>query len=149
MLYVGGRQTKTDTSGYANLIGVYSNYKTAPTYDATNSQFDTQQVYIGDNSYTGQYHSTNGYIDRPGKSPIVGCYGAANGSTPSAGYSNLWYFQADSNLSNPADFDTNFFGQRLGFPNTSCDGHLYGNASQSTGMWTWGSDEIIATGYST
>ena len=44
LLYVGGRQTKTDTSGYANLIGVYSNYKTAPTYDATNSQFDTQQV---------------------------------------------------------------------------------------------------------
>ena len=149
LLYVGGRQTKTDTSGYANLIGVYSNYKTAPTYDATNSQFDTQQVYIGDNSYTGQYHSTNGYIDRPGKSPIVGCYGAANGSTPSAGYSNLWYFQADANLSNPADFDTNFFGQRLGFSNTSGDGHLYGNATQSTGMWTWGSDELIATGYST
>ena len=101
-LYVGGRGTKTDQN-YARLLGVFTNYKTAPTFDATNSQFDTQSVYIGNDSYTDQYISTNGYFDRPGKSPIVGCYGPANGSTPSAGYSNLWYFLADSNLSNPAD----------------------------------------------
>ena len=111
LLYVGGRGTKTDQN-YARLLGVFTNYKTAPTFDATNSQFDTQSVYIGNDSYTDQYISTNGYFDRPGKSPIVGCYGPANGSTPSAGYSNLWYF-LDSNLSNPADFDTNV--DQLGF----------------------------------
>ena len=147
LLYVGGRNTKTDQN-YARLLGVFTNYKTAPTYDATNSQFDTQQVYIGNDSYTDQYISTNGYFDRPGKSPIVGCYGSANGSTPSAGYSNLWYFLADSNLSNPADFDTNFVGRRLGFSNTSGSGHIYGNSTMSSGIWSWGSDEVCATGIS-
>jgi hypothetical protein len=148
LLYVGGRQTKTDTSGYANMLGVFSNYKTAPTYDATNSQFDTQQIYIGNDSYGGQYHSTNGYFDRPGKSPIVGCYGPANGAAPSAGYYNLWYFLADANLSNPADFDTNFVGRRIGFGNTSGSGYIYGNSTMSSGTWGWGSDEVCVTGMS-
>lgn len=147
LLYVGGRNTKSDQQ-YARLLGVFTNYKTAPTYDATNSQFDTQSVYIGNDSYTDQYISTNGYVDRPGKSPIVGCFGSANGSTPSAGYHNLWYFLADANLSNPADFDTNFVGRRLGFSNTSGSGHLYGNSTMSSGMWSWGSDEVCATGIS-
>ncbi len=147
LLYVGGRQVKGDS--YPGLLGVFANYKTAPTtYDATNALFDTQKVYIGNDSY-GQYITTNGYFDRPGKSPIVGCYGGAHGSGPSAGYDNLWYFQADANVNYPADYDTNFVGRRLSFINTSGSGALYGNSTMSTGIWGWGSDEVCATGMAT